>query len=131
MPAITGVTGNAVVTGNFSALIINVTDWQLTINSDLYDNALFADSNTNTIPQYRGLYSVTGTIHGHMDSAVGVTASHFAVAAAASTALTLTASTGRTYSGPAFLDFEFSENRIQGLVSYTATFVSDGDWAFA
>jgi hypothetical protein len=129
MAVITGVTGNAVVTGAFSAIIINVYEWSLSIPNDMFEAGIFG-AVTNTIPMYRGLYQVTGTIKGHCPLDVGVTVANFAVGTAAST-LTLTASTGRTYSGPAHLNFAQTVERVGGLVDYDGTFVSDGDWAFA
>ena len=135
MAVITGVTGDAVVTGNFSAIIINVSSFDMTIASDLFECGIFDVGDqtavTNTIPQYRGLYTVSGTIRGYFPRDVGVTAAHFEVGATASTELRLTASTGRLYYGPAHLDFSFTEERVGGLVAYEAKFQSDGDWTFA
>lgn len=132
MAVITGVTGNGVVTGNFSTMIINVTGFDFTIGSDLFDVGIFG-AVTNTIPQYRGSYSVDGTIRGWFPQSVtgGIVSAWFNVGAAASTELRLTACTGRLYYGPAHLDFSFTEERIGGIVAYEAKFQSDGDWTFA
>ena len=127
MAVITGNTGSAVITGNFSAIIINVTEWTGSLENEFLDDRVFLTP-TDYVTEYRGAYQMTGTISGFLDDTAVVTIAHFHIGAASSTTLVLTASTTQTYTitGAHIHNFTPSVVRRTGLNAYTANFRSTG-----
>lgn len=134
MAIIAGHQGAAAVTGGqaFAEFVAsgNIISWEATIENEVFDAGVFG-AQTNTMPLYRGMYKIRGTVTGYFPNDQGVTASWVAVGASSSANLTLTHASGKTYAGPALIEFSFTEPRTGGLVQFQATFESDGDWSFA
>ena len=126
---LTGVQGNAVCTTNFATFVVNVYEWTARFESDFFPTEVFGGTEKGHT-NYRGMYTVTGTIRGVM-AGVQLPMAEFDPGDAP-TALTLTERTGKTFSGNAHLhNIQITVNRRTGLNEYTADFTSDGDWTTA
>lgn len=127
MAVVDGALGTAVISGNFSAIIINVYQWTATADNVFFDSRVF-DGASNGVQEYRGPYQITGTLSGYLDGTVPtVVITHMNPGAAASTAITLTSFTGRIWTFAGHLHgFSPAVHRYEGLNSYTCQFRSHG-----
>lgn len=124
--AITGVEGTVTFTTNFASYLINVYEWTATWTSEFFSDEVFGDTvagHTN----YRGMYSVTGSIKGFIPAAI-IPHADFAVGKAAAN-LSLKERSAQFWKGNAHItDVTNTVNRRTGLNEFSANFMSDGDW---
>ena len=126
---ITGVEGAAACTTNFATFIVNVYEWSASWTSDMFPAEVFGDT-AKGHQNYRGMYSVKGSLRGVVPA---VTFPHANLAPGTAAALlTLTERSTKTWSGNAHLNnIQVTVNRRTGLNEFSADFESDGDWAGA
>lgn len=129
MAAIAGHQGSITIgaADPFLAVVVNVHEWTGNWTNEFFNRNVFGDSVSGT-KIYRGIYTLRGTIRGYLDDTVQLVVADLQPGTTTST-LTLTANTGQTYTGEAFLsNWNPTVQRVGSLNSYSVDFESDGDW---
>jgi len=134
MAVITGHQGAATMTDGtaFSDLIINVTEWSMAVENQMFNGNVFGDS-ANGQKHVRGKYTARGSIGGYLNAEAAAAESTFETKlselapGSASAALTLTQNTGKSWVFPAHLfNWKPDVHRTNGLMTYMCDFESDG-----
>lgn len=140
MAFFTGRSGSVVLTSNtsFEDVILHVTEFSLSIESDKYNRNIFGDS-SDSLTVYRGIYRIRGTISGYLDSAVAFNEAWVQPGntetsnAQISSTLDLYPdgnTTGKPkFTGKALLsNWRTNVNRHSGLNTFTVDFQNTNEW---
>lgn len=126
MAVITGVTGAVSFSGGIGAGVLNATEWSGSSDSDLYDSTTF-DTSTAGKDTESGMYVWRFTVTGFLDDTTSFPTPETSLAPGTVVTFTLTANTGKTYSGTGKIaNLSPRVTKAQGLNSYTTVLQSSG-----